>query len=101
MKTDQVDVVARTMLGDFEQIDHTQEAGLDGQLMRNVEERDLLDRIHLDFAFPHAVTTAHLDLRALPDANATGDDPALYTFPKALCENHTGMAGYGVATGLE
>ena len=91
MKSDQVDVVARTMLRYLEQIDHTQETGFNRQLMSNVEKRDLLNGIDLDFTFLHAVTPAHRDFRPHPDANAAGDGSAPYTLPKTLGENHGEM----------
>ena len=56
--------------------------------MSNVEKRDLLNGIYLDFTFLHPVTAAHLDMRAFPDSHATGDYAATYTFPKTLRENH-------------
>ena len=88
MKTDQIDVVATTMLRYLKQINHAQETGFNGQLMSNVLKRDLLNGIYLDLAFLHAVTAARGDVRVPPDANAAGDGPATYTFPKALGENH-------------
>src|SRR2546428_252584 len=60
--------------------------------MSDVLNRDLLDGIYLDFTFLHPVPPAHRDLRPRPDANATGDRPAPYTFPKTLSENHEEMA---------
>ena len=93
VKTDQIDILARTMFRHLEEIDHAEKdiSALEDQeleRMRDILNRDLLDGIHLDFTFPCLVTAAHLDMRALPDANATGDRPAMYTFSKPLCENH-------------
>jgi len=91
VKSDQVDVIARTMLRYLQQIDHTQETGFKRQLMSDIEKRDLLDGIDLNFTVLHAVAVAHLDLWAHPDANAAGDGPAPYTLPKTLGEHHGEM----------
>ena len=88
MKTDQVDVVARTMFGYLEQIDHAEETRFNRQLMSNVLNGDLLNGIDLDFTFLHAVTAAHRYSRAHPDADAACDFPATYTFAKTLRKNH-------------
>jgi hypothetical protein len=90
MKPDQIDILAFTVLGHFEQIDDAQETGFDRQLMMDVIERDLLDGIDLDLTFLHRVALADLDLGAHPDANATGDGPAPYTLAKAFGEKHLG-----------
>src|SRR5689334_22210542 len=68
--------------------------------MSNVVKRNLLDGIYLDFTFLHPVAPAHPDFRPRPDANATGDSPAPYPFPKTLGEDHQDMV-CGVAAGLE
>jgi hypothetical protein len=76
------------MFRHLEEIDHTEKPGLNRQRMSDVLNRDLLDGIHLDFTFPYLVTATHLDMRAFPDSNATGDRPVTYTFAKPLYENH-------------
>lgn len=91
MKTDQIHVIARTMLGDLQQIDDAQETGFDCQLVSNVEECDLFNGIDLDFTFLHAVTAAGLDVRILPDSNAAGDGPAADALAKTLGKNHCQM----------
>ena len=76
------------MLGDLEEINYAQEPGFNGQLMGDVLKRDLVNRVDLDFTLFHPVTIPGLDVRALPDANTTGDRPAPYTLSKSLRENH-------------
>ena len=92
MKTNEIDVLARSMLGDLQEIDDAQEPGFNGQLMGDILKRDLLNRVDLDLALFHPVTMPDFDVRALPDAYATGDGPAPYTLSEPLRENHTERA---------
>src|SRR5271169_6761803 len=88
VKADQIDVVARTMLRHFEEIDHTEKTRLNRQNMSDVLNGDLLDGIHLDFTSFHLVATAHLDVRTFPDSNAAGDRPVTYALSQPPGENH-------------
>jgi hypothetical protein len=40
--------------------------------------------IRVDFTFPYLVTAAHLDMRAFPDSNATGERPDVQLLEAAL-----------------
>ena len=56
--------------------------------MRDVFETNRLDRVHDDVPFVHRVTSADLDVRPHPDANAALDPSASNAFAKALREHH-------------
>jgi hypothetical protein len=92
VKADEIDVLARSMLGDLEEINYAQEPGFNGQLMSDVLNRDLLNRVDLDFTLFHPVAAPDPDVRALPDTNARGDRPTPYTLSKSLRENHITLA---------
>jgi hypothetical protein len=76
------------MLGDFEQVDHTQESGFPRQDWSDVLKTDLLDRIHHDLAFFHAVSIAGFDAGSLPNPDARSDLSPADSVAKPLGENH-------------
>lgn len=88
MEANQEDVVAAAMLGDAEQGVNAFETRLTCQIVRDVGDRDRLDRIHHDVAVVHLVAAADLDASALPDADAASDDPAPDPLAKAFGEDH-------------
>ena len=65
MKTNQIDVVAFTMLSHLEQIEHAQETRLSRQLGSNIGKPDQCDRIDLDHSLSHAITLAFFDVGEL------------------------------------
>jgi len=56
VKTDQIDILARTMFRHLEEIDYTEKPRLNRQRMSDILNRDLLDGIHLDFTSSYLVT---------------------------------------------
>lgn len=91
MEPDKEDFLASAMLGYLEEIEHTHESRGTGELRGDVGEPDLLDGVHYDFpGFVHAITSAHLDVRARPDANAAGDVAVANSLSKTLRKNHSG-----------
>ena len=100
VKTNQVNIVSAAMFGHFQQINHPQKAGCKGQLVCDVLNSDLLNGIHLNFAFFHLVALPHMYARALPDANAARDRSAFYSLPEALCEKHRYFTSFKTASAL-
>jgi hypothetical protein len=88
VKTYQIHVVARAVPCYLQQIRPALEAGFSRQIMSDVVQRDKLDGIDHDFTFIHPVAPPDLDVRAFPDPDAAGYEPAAHTFPKTFCENH-------------
>lgn len=88
MKTDQVNVAAFAVLGDFEEIEDAGEAGFAGKLWCDVGEADLGDGVDLDVAVTHFVAIAGDDVRAGPDADGAGDLSADDSLAKAFGEDH-------------
>jgi len=88
VEANQVNVFALAVLGDFEQIEDAEKSGGAGELGSDVGKADRLDRIDFDCAFLHAVLGAYFDVRARPDADATGDFAAADAVAKTLGECH-------------
>ena len=88
MKPNQVNILARTMLRDLQQIDHTQEPGLSRQRWSYLQKSDRLDRIHFDLTFLHTVPATNPDMRPLPDSNAARDLSPANALAKPLGEHH-------------
>ena len=88
MEPDQVHVVAAAVLCDSQQIINALEPGLAGQIVRDVAEIDLRNRIHDDVTVVHPVTTTHLYVRTRPDANAASDPAAPDSLAKTFGELH-------------
>ena len=88
MKTDEIDVLAAPVLGNFQKIDQAEESGLSRQLRGDIREADRLNGIHFDCAFFHPVSQADFHTRAYPEANAAGDLPAPNAVPKPFRKHH-------------
>lgn len=58
------------------------------QLRSYIAEADGLDRIYLDLAFFHAVTSTYSHVRPLPDSNRDRDLATTDALPKPLREQH-------------
>jgi hypothetical protein len=76
------------MLCGLEQVVHTRESRLAGQIMSDIRETNRRDRIHDDLSVVHPVMTARLDMGARPDADAAPDPPAPDSLANALGEHH-------------
>ena len=88
MEPDEVDVLAGTMFGYFEEVDKAQEAGLSRQLRGDFLEGDLFNGIDFDVAFFHLVSVACFDVRGFPDPDAAGDLAGADSFAQAFGEDH-------------
>jgi hypothetical protein len=88
VKPDQIDLLATTMLGDLEEVDHTLEARLPSQLGSDVRETDGQDGIYLDLTLFHPVAVADLDVRTHPYPDAASDVAAANAAAQALGEDH-------------
>jgi hypothetical protein len=88
VEPNEIDIFAFAVLGNFQQIDETQEAGFTREFGGDIGETDRLDGIHLDLTFLHSVAGAHFDMRPRPDANAAGDFSAANSVAKPLGKHH-------------
>lgn len=88
VEADQVDVLSPAVFCYFQQIQHSQESRLAGQLRSNVRKSDPLDRIDFNRAFLHRVTRSGADMRACPDADAACNFPASDARAEPLSECH-------------
>jgi hypothetical protein len=87
----QIHVLARTVLGHLQQVDHAEKPRLNGEAVVDVLDRDLLDGIDLDFALVHRIAVAGLDVRVLPDADAAGDGSGADAVSETLREDQDGV----------
>ena len=88
MESNQIDVVAATVLGDFEQVENAQKTGFSRQGRRDIGEADWLDRINLDLAFLHAVPAADSYVRPHPDPDRARNFSAANSLPETLRKKH-------------
>ena len=88
MEPDQVDILAAAVFRYCEQIEDTQKSRLAGQFGSDIRKPDSFDRVDLDFAFVHAVSSAHSDVGTNPDSNTARDLTAANALPKPLGKDH-------------
>lgn len=88
VKTDQVDILTFAVLGDLEQVENAEEAGLAGYLRGDVGKANRVDRVDLDLSLFHAIARPYFYARLDPDADTAGDPPAANSFAKPLGEQH-------------
>lgn len=82
MEADEIDILARSMLRDIEQVLDAAKAASACEGGREIVQRDRIDRVDLDRAFFHAVPLPHRDPRPVPDADCGRDG----TRPHAVAE---------------
>jgi hypothetical protein len=99
METNEIDILAFPVLGDFQQIDDTKETRLSRQLWSDIRKADRLDRIDFNFTFFHTVPGAHSYVRTLPYSDTTGDFSATNSLAKPLGENHEESVHWPAAGG--
>ena len=81
MEPNEVYVFSPAVFRNFQKIQYTEEPGGLGQLGCDIREPDGFDRIHFDFSVCiHRVSSANLDVKACPDADAAGDVTAANSF---------------------
>ena len=88
MKPDQVNVLAMTMARNCQQVIDALETGFTRQIVGNVFQANLIDRIDDDVTVIHLVTVPNFDVRTSPDTNAAPDSSPSNSLTKALCEDH-------------
>ena len=88
MEPDQKDLLAFSVLRDFEEVEHAKEARRARQLWSDIRETDGLDRINLDLTLFHAIPGAHLDVGMHPYPDAASDFAAANSLAQALGEDH-------------
>lgn len=76
------------MIGNFQQIDDTEETRLSCQPWRDIQKANRRDGIHLDFTFLHPIPAAGFDLRARPDPDTTRNLSTSNSLAKTLCKRH-------------
>ena len=88
MEPDQIDVLAFTMLRDFEEVEDAKETGLARQHRSDIRKTDRLDRIDFDLALVHAVPSTGLDVGMHPYPDAASDFSPTNSLAQAFGENH-------------
>lgn len=88
MKPDQIDILALTVLRNLEQINEAQESRLARQGWGDIRKTDVLNRIHFDLTFFHAVPVAHYDVGAHPYSDTAGDFSSTNSLAKSLGKRH-------------
>ena len=88
MEPNQVHLVAAAVSCDSQQIGDGGESRFTGQIVRDVGDGNLRNRIHDNVALVYRVTTTYLYTRTLPDANAAFDSPEPDSHAKAFGEHH-------------
>src|SRR5262249_4544203 len=92
VEANEVDVLASTVLGDFEHVQDAEESGFTCKLWCDIREANRFDRIDLNGAFLHWVSTADEDMRPRPEADAAGDFAAADSVAKSFREDHLRLA---------
>jgi len=88
MKADQINIVAFAVLGNFQQVEDTEEPRFACQRGSDIGEAYWSDRLDFDFAVAHAVAVAGFYVRTRPDTNAAGDFASNYALAESLGEDH-------------
>ena len=88
MESDQVHVLPAAVFCDSQQVLHTLEARLTGQIVGDVCKVDRRNRVDDDVTVVHRVTTTDLDMRTSPDAHAASDSPPPNSLAKTFSEHH-------------
>jgi hypothetical protein len=88
MKTDQIDLVTSPVSRNVKQFLHAGKSGFTREIVADVLERDLGDRIDDDMAVVHSIPVADFHARARPDANSASDASSANTLAKVLSELH-------------
>jgi len=99
VEPNQVHLVAAAVSCDLQQISDGGEPRFTCQIVRDVGDGNLRNRIHDNMALIHLVTTTYLYTRTLPDANAACDSPDPDSHAKAFGEHH--IEPHPMATGRD
>jgi hypothetical protein len=88
VESDQIDVLALTVLRDLEEVEHTFETRRSRQLWSDIRETDRQDRIYFDLTLLHPVAVADPYVGTHPYADAASDLAAPNSVAQALREDH-------------
>jgi len=88
VEPNQVHLVAAPVSCDSQQISDGGEPRFTGQIVRDVGDGNLRNRIHDNVALVHLVTTTYLYTRTLPDTDAAFDSPEPDSHAKVFGEHH-------------
>ena len=88
MEPDEINILARTVFGHFEQVADVLEAAGPCETGSDVTERYRGDRIDFDFAALHAVSLPSAYVWPLPDADAGRDRTGSHAVAKIFDEEH-------------
>jgi hypothetical protein len=91
MKSNQVYVIPGAVSCDCEQSIHTVKSRFTGQIVRDLGDGYLRDRVHDDVALFHAVPTSNLHMGARPDANAASDSSMPNSLAQVFAEHHVNI----------
>jgi hypothetical protein len=90
VEPNEIDILAFTVLRNFQQINDAQESGLARQRWSNIRKTDWLDRIHFDLTFFHSVAFAHFDVGTHPYSDTASDFSSTNSIAKSLGKRHEG-----------
>lgn len=88
MKADQVDVIAASVLRDFEKVDDTVEPRTPREFRCDIRKPDRFNRIDLNLPFVHRIACADSDALTHPDPHATGDLAPTDAVAQTFGEDH-------------
>ena len=88
MKSNQVDILAFTVLGDFEQINQAQESRLARQRRGDIGKTDRRNGIHFDLTFLHTIPVAGDNMGPRPYSDTAGDFSSTNSIAKPLGKRH-------------
>jgi hypothetical protein len=88
VESNQVDVVAATVLRDRKEVGHIFETRTSRQVWSDVGQTNRLNRIHLDLTLIHAVAPANLDVGTCPYSDAASDGASSHSLSEPLGEDH-------------
>ena len=88
MESNQVDVVAATVLRDREEVGHIFETRTSRQVWSDVGQTNRLNRIYLDLPLIDAVAPTNLDVGTCPYSDAASDGASSHSLSEPLGEDH-------------
>jgi hypothetical protein len=88
VKVDDENTLAGTVLRSLQKIDDRCKPRAARERGRDVVQAHLVNAVDQDGAVAERVAAAHLDVRALPDADGAADLSGAYAFVKACLEQH-------------
>src|ERR1700733_5433114 len=88
VETDQINILSFAMLGDFEEIEDTEESRHTCQLGCNVGKPDQFDGVNFDLSLIHAVSTSPEHMGPDPEPDSASDLPSPHSLAQPVGECH-------------